>query len=326
MGVMRNATHPKPRTPKEDRMEAKNGQSGQDKVFQIVTDQVMEMLEAGTVPWTQPWKGGMVPTSYQTKKAYRGMNVWMLNATAQACGYSSNWWITKAQVRKAGAWIRKEEFKKSTYVIFCKVKTFKVDTDETDDQGNVIQEERARFTYWYHEVWNLDQVDGIEAPDAGQEPKEANQTMEEAQAIVDAFLAAGGPSLDHGGARAFYRPTTDAVKVPTLDSFQDSENYYHVLFHELAHATGHSSRLGREGVTNPTMFGSHEYSKEELVAEMGAAFLGAMVGLTPRTIDNTAAYIDSWLRVLDNDRRMVVYAASKAQGAAEHILGVTWDK
>jgi len=305
-------------------METRNGQSGQDKVFQIVTDQIMSMLEEGTVPWRKPWKGGMIPTSYQTKKAYRGMNVWMLNGVALARGFSSNWWITKAQVKKAGAWIQKDEFKKSTYVIFCKVKTYKVDTDETDDQGNVIQEDRTRFTYWYHEVWNLDQVDGIEIPGADVEPKEANQILEEAQAIVDGYQE--GPEINQGGARAFYRPLTDQVQVPKLEDFQDSENYYHVLFHELAHSTGHQSRLDREGVTNSIMFGSHEYSKEELTAEMGAAFLSAMVGLTPRTIDNTAAYIDSWLRVLDNDRRMVVYAASKGQAAAERILGVTWDK
>jgi len=300
-------------------------QSGQDKVFQIFTDQIMDMLEEGTVPWRQPWKGGKIPMSFQTKRPYRGMNVWFLNSVAIHRGYTSNWWVSLKSVKKAKGWIKDDEFKKSVTVIFCRPKRYEVETDEVDEQGQPVKEERMSFIYFYHTVWNMDQVEGMTAPDADQDAEERtpNQILEEAQAIIDGYQ--NGPEISHGGTRAFYRPSDDSVTVPEMELFQDSENYYHVMYHELAHSTGHGSRLGRKGVMDLTMFGSHDYSKEELVAEMGAGFLGALVGLTPRTIDNTAAYIQSWLKALNDDKRLLVYAASKGQAAAEHILGVTWE-
>jgi antirestriction protein ArdC len=172
----------------------------------------------------------------------------------------------------------------------------------------------------YYNVFNAEQVEGIEIPDAAKfEPIEF-KPIEAAEQIASNY--AGGPGVQHdGGQRACYRPTTDAVHMPERTRFASVEEYYSTLFHELSHSTGHSSRLDRKLNTNPMPFGSPDYGKEELVAEMSAAFLCSHAGIQPTVIVNQAAYLAGWLKQLKSDKKLVISAASQAQRAADWIRG-----
>jgi len=151
-------------------------------------------------------------------------------------------------------------------------------------------------------------------------PKERdNNYLEEDEAIVKRYNNA--PLIENGGDRAFYRPSQDLVVVPHIKDFNSPEEYYSTLFHELVHSTGHPSRLDREGITGTIKFGSAKYSREELIAEVGASMLCGHSGFVQKTLDNSASYIQSWINALKGDSRLVVQASSRAQKACEHILG-----
>ena len=172
----------------------------------------------------------------------------------------------------------------------------------------------------YYTVFNLEQTTGIETP---MEPhKQTFQPIERCEALVASMPQR--PTLHHGEPRAYYRPLVDAINMPRPELFDSPEEYYSTLFHEMTHSTGHERRLNRPTLTDLCPFGSTNYSKEELVAEMGAAFLCGVCGIENRTVDNSAAYIASWLRVLKNDKQMVILAAAQAQRAADFIQGVTY--
>jgi antirestriction protein ArdC len=128
------------------------------------------------------------------------------------------------------------------------------------------------------------------------------------------------PAIKYGGDRACYSPTLDQIKLPKRNAFKSPEEFYCTAFHELAHASGHSSRLGRKGVLEPSYFGSHDYSQEELVAEFGASMLCGFAGIEQQTLDNSAAYIQGWLKVLRGDKKLAIIAAGQAQLAADYIL------
>jgi antirestriction protein ArdC len=134
------------------------------------------------------------------------------------------------------------------------------------------------------------------------------------------------PMIEHNEPRAYYQPPEDRVNMPKSNLFQSNEEYYSTLFHELAHSTGHKSRLDRDEISKVNLFGSHDYSKEELVAEMGSAFLCGHCSIEPSVIENQAAYIQNWLRKLHSNKKWLVYAAAKAQKAADFILGVDHEK
>jgi antirestriction protein ArdC len=174
----------------------------------------------------------------------------------------------------------------------------------------------------YYSVFNVAQCDGVTAP-AIEGTDRAHSPIETAEQIVAAMPKR--PEIRHGLDRAFYSPAVDSVGMPSPERFETPENYYSVLFHELTHSTGHESRLNRKGVSGSESagFGSQSYSKEELVAEMGAAFLCGRAGIVERTIDNSAAYVASWLERLKDDARLIVLAAAQAQKAADFILGAS---
>jgi antirestriction protein ArdC len=169
----------------------------------------------------------------------------------------------------------------------------------------------------YYRVFNLDQVTRIKKPDIGGLP--AFQPIKEAEEISAKYQAQ--IEVIHRGNRAFYRPSTDSVHMPERETFDNPESYYSTLFHEFTHSTGHESRLNRNGIVETHFFGDEIYSKEELVAEMGAAMLCGIVGIENKTIRNSASYIQSWLGKLRDDKKLVVYAAAAAQKAADFILG-----
>ncbi|MCC7389416.1 MAG: DUF1738 domain-containing protein [Phycisphaerales bacterium] len=283
-------------------------------IYQAVTDRIIELLEQGTVPWRQPIRGrggsGEWPTNLESGRHYRGINVFLLAVTAWAEGYASPYWLTFRQARQKGGHIRKGE--KGTLVIFWKQHA----TQDRESGADISIPVLRRYT-----VFNAEQCEEIEAPGAPEPESQAGvfEPIGAAASIVAGY--AGGPRIEHGGGRAFYRPGADMVKIPEPGRFVDPESYYLTLFHELAHSTGHPSRLDRGLESSPPAFGSPDYSKEELVAEMGAAFLAAAAGISPETVDQSAAYIDGWRKQLTSDKKLVVHAAGAGQRAAEWILG-----
>lgn len=287
-------------------------------LYQEVTDRILELLDWGVAPWRQPIKrsgvGDGTPRSLATGKSYRGVNVFLLAMTSWAHGFESSYWATFNQVSKQGGKVRKGE--KATLVLFWK-QAATIDRDS----GEEITVPVLR----HYNVFNAEQCEGVAAPDlveadAGAEPF---VPLERAEAIVAGYP--DGPGVTHAGSRAMYLPTIDLVRLPAPEWFVDRESYYATLFHELAHSTGHSKRLDRGLDEGPAPFGSPDYSKEELVAEMGSAFLCAAAGISPPTIEQSAAYIDGWRRKLRDDKKLVVQAAGQGQRAADHVRNATFE-
>ena len=281
-------------------------------LYQTVTDQIVGMLEAGVVPWRSPILGRSSaghPKNLNTGKQYRGVNVFLLAFTAYAKGYGSSYWMTFNQAKERGGNVRKGE--KSSMVVFWK-------QYETKDKqsGEPVRVPVLR----YYNVFNAEQIDGIEAPDAVKFTPLDFKPIEAAEQIAAGYL--GSPAVSHdGGQQAFYRPATDTVHMPEKTRFATCEEYYSTLFHELSHSTGHSTRLDRKIDTDPKPFGSSDYGKEELVAEMSAAFLCGHAGIHPTVIGNQAAYLDGWLKVIKADKKLVIAAAGQAQRSADWIRG-----
>jgi len=280
-------------------------------IYQSVTDQILEWLDKGTVPWRTPITGaggdGM-PKNLISNKAYRGVNAFLLAITTWIKGYESSYWITYKQAREKGGHVRKGE--KSTNVIFWK--QHEIEDTKTNDKKIVP-------VLRHFNVFNIEQCEKIPVPDAPPPITEEFTPIEKAEAVVAGYR--DGPTIEHGGGRAFYRPSIDGVRIPEPGRFENAESYYATLFHELVHSTGHSKRLDRGLDRDLRPFGSPDYSKEELVAEMGAAFLAAVAGISPPTIEQSAAYIDGWRSVLRADKKIVIQAAGQGQKAADWIRG-----
>ena len=274
-------------------------------VYQIVTEQIIR-LEQGVAPWRKPWRTDL-PVNLVSGKPYRGLNVFLLGSQ----GYGSRYWLTFNQAAKLGGHIRKGE--RSSLVTFWHIGEEKIIRDA---DGN--ERKSKPFLLRYYRVFNIEQTEGIadELGLTGASPRVAN--LDQCEAIASGMP---NPPRREQSSRAWYRPSTDTVGMPSRSLFSSVEEYYSTLFHELTHSTGHASRLGREGIEQLNTFGSESYSKEELVAEMGAAMLSGLMGLAPKTLENSAAYLQTWLSVLKSDSRMVVTAASAAQKAVDYILG-----
>lgn len=266
------------------------------KVYQIITDRIIGMLKDGVVPWRRPWVHGE-PMNLISKKPYRGINAFILSTAS----YASPYFLTFNQVKKLNGQVRKGE--KSWPVIFWR----RIPKEDAEGNQKFIPLLR------YYAVFNSEQVDGIEVPTT----TTAHEPNFECEGVTMCYP---DPPTITNGKRAFYRPSEDLVCIPKQSSFESLDSYYATLFHELVHSTGHDKRLSRRGITDQIMFGSHAYSREELVAECGSAFLCAEAGITPNTIENSAAYIKGWLRSLQDDVKLVVEAAAAAQRAADHIL------
>jgi antirestriction protein ArdC len=293
-----------------------------NKVYGIVTDNIIALLDQGVVPWRQPWqsKGGSIPRN-AWDRPYRGINVFILETTRLLRGYKSNVWMTYKQAESRGGKVRKGE--KSTLVIFWK--TLRVEDATTRSGEKVIPLLR------YFNVFNLDQTDGVkltrrQQADAEEPEAEAFEPYADAEAIIGTYLASdNAPSYNEGGSAAYYIPDADAITVPARSDFASRDGFYATTFHEFSHSTGHPSRLAREGVTGRSRFGCDSYAAEELVAEMGAAFLSAVAGID-NTIENSAAYIAGWRSRFASDPTLIVKVAGKAQKAADLILGTTFEQ
>ena len=278
-------------------------------VYDIVTDQVLKLLERGTVPWHRPWHGGELPQNLVSRKAYRGINPFLLGCT----GYASPYWLSYKQAQQRGGNVRKGE--KSTLVVFWKRWTTEKRDAETGEKTSTTLP-----ILRYYRVFNVEQCEGVEAPELADKDFEPIERCESVVADMP-----NAPTIENRETRAYYRPRTDTVNMPRPELFNSAPEYYSTLFHELTHSTGHVSRLRRKDIEDVQPFGSADYSREELVAEMGAAFLCGHCGIEAATIENTAAYLNGWLRKLRDDRKLVIVAAAQAQRAADCILGVSWE-
>lgn len=282
----------------------KSGQEDDMDVYQIVTDRIVAQLEAGTVPWKQPWKttASHAPQNLVSRRPYRGINVFL----TLSGHYRSPFWATYKQVSDKGGHVRKGE--RATPIVFWKF----LEHAKNRDDGTVKLERIPMLRYF--SVFNADQCDDLPVPEI---PDPDGQAVD-----IPSFLAgylATGPSIRHSvSARACYHPGSDTVELPESAQFLSPEAYYATLYHELAHSTGHSARLARD-LTHP--FGSRPYAREELVAEMTSAFLCAETGIAPKTETNAVAYIASWIRTLKEDPRALVVSAGLAQKAAAMVSG-----
>lgn len=276
-------------------------------LHQDITDRVVKALEAGAAPWLQPWASGARhmgnPRNADTRRPYNGVNVLLLWMAQHAGGYTSSEWLTYKQAKARGGHVRKGE--KGTEVIFYKKLTFK----EVNDQGE--EEERNPLLLRSYTVFNVEQCDGLKLPGTP-EPIEANANPDDLNPAFMDMVRQTGADVRHGGGRAYYTPTLDYVQMPELAAFRDAAHYQATLAHELVHWTGHKTRLDR--LDNKTQQG---YAAEELVAEMGAAFLCAEYGITGDL--RHEGYIADWIKALKDDKRAIFRAASRASKAAAFL-------
>ena len=278
-------------------------------VYEIITERILGKLEEGTVPWRKPWQGGEVgmPRNLVTGHPYRGINVFLL----AAAGYASPYWLTFRQARQRGGSVRSGEH--GTPVVFWK-------WHHAQDQDAEDRRRRRRIPFLrYYTVFNIAQCDGVFVPVTSMPPQRECSPLVRCEEVVAGMPDA--PAIESGRTQAAYLPARDRIIMPAPSAFESAEAYHATLFHELVHSTGNTRRLARPAVMDAAAFGSHAYSKEELVAEMGAAFLCGHTDIEAATLENAASYIDGWLRVLRGDSRMVIQAATHAQKAADFILG-----
>jgi antirestriction protein ArdC len=307
------------KTPASERAADSGGASYRD-VYALVTERITQALEAGAIPWHRPWTAtGGLPRNLSTKRAYRGMNLLLLSVGQP---YVSPWWLTFRQAHELGGHIRKGEH--ASIVTFWKrTDAEPMPCEEADAQASETRTDRRPPILRYYNVFNVEQCEGIDTPPSDEfQPKE-HERIARCEEIVQAMPQR--PSMRHDPKHALYSPQADTVGIPDIAQFNTAQDYYATLFHELVHSTGHAQRLARPALGCPLPFGTPDYSREELVAELGAAFLCAHAGIFPATVDNQAAYIGSWLAALRSDKRMLPVAAAQAQRAADYILDVRHD-
>lgn len=280
--------------------------------YQTITDTILAKLE-NCQPWERPWAGPMLsmPINAHTGKEYRGTNIVMLWASAQEQGFDVNEWATFKQWAERGAKVRKGE--KGTPVLWFKMLERRGEAAEAGEDEATGKVPCARISW----VFNAAQVEGY-TPKETRKPSQV-ESIEQAEAL----MLASGAKIRHGGNQAFYMPSRDEVVLPAKESFTGTststatECYYSTAFHELTHWTG--PRLNREFGKR---FGDDQYAAEELVAELGAAFLCAKVGMSSEPREDHANYLACWIKVLKNDRKAFITAASKASEAADYLLSL----
>ena len=315
--------------------------NSKNNAFNKVNQAVLKGLKEEGLQWFKPWRMAdgtlYAPLNYTSRRNYTGVNRMLLSAIARAENYSSGEWATYKAIAEAGGHVKKGE--KGTGIVFWN-RSFRV-----TETGKYFPNERAVikagyklpqdvqnktltecWSLIYHTVFNIEQAEGIETKVDATPQNPEHVAIPSADDIYNNYTKA--PQLRHGGNQAYYSPSIDKVQMPNPENFVDSASYYKTLFHELIHSTGHKNRLKREGVTSPkASFGNELYSKEELVAEIGAWYLTGICGLEPKDSElNSQAYINGWIKHLENKEREAVYAMGQAQKAVEYIIGKGGDK
>lgn len=283
-------------------------------VYEKVTNRIIADLEQGELTWLKPWSSGnmegrIVRPLRHNGLPYSGINVLMLWSAAVERGYASPFWMTFKQAQEFGAHVRKGE--QGSLVVYANTIT------KTEEGKNGQDEERKIPFMKGYTVFNVEQIEGLPEHYAAK----PDAVIDAAQRIdhAESFFAATGADIRHGGNSAHYSGGTDHVQMPAFEAFRSPEAYYATLAHELTHWTKHPKRLDRD--FGRKRWGDEGYAKEELVAELGAAFLCADLALTPEPGMDHAAYIQSWLKVLKEDKRAIFSAAAHAQRAADFLHG-----
>lgn len=274
-------------------------------VYQMVTDRIIAELEKGRIPWKRCWSGSRSGAYNRiTKKPYSLMNQMLLGQSGE--------WATYKQWQELGGHIRKGE--KASFVTFWKMQQI----EENNEDGETVTKQIPLLRYY--NVFHITQVDGVEPL----EKPELNpvEPIAEAERIKEAYKEREHIQIKEIISNdAFYSPSGDYIQVPCREQYQEANEFYSTLFHEMIHSTGHKSRLNRLTTGADARFGSQVYSKEELCAELGSAIILNQLGIeTPQTFKNSAAYIQNWLQVLKNDNKFIVSAASKAEKAVNYII------
>jgi antirestriction protein ArdC len=277
-------------------------------VYQLVTDQVIALLEKGIVPWQKPWNSAGMPMNLVSKRPYRGINLWLLNALS----YELNLWVTFDQLKKIGGSVIKGEH--GQIVVFWKL--VKKVPEELDSTGKAKMVPLLQ----YYKLYNVAQCRDvprnlIPVVDASAEPVDP---IAECEAILN--YVPDMPLIRFQGKQAYYNVEKDEIVLPKMKDFKSSPAYYSTLYHELIHASGAPRRLNRKTLTDMVPFGTPSYALEELIAEMGSAFLCRFSGILPAEMDNMVAYIDNWLGVLKKDKRFIITASGQAQKAVDFLL------
>ena len=281
------------------------------KLAEKVVINIVGMLQKGDLPpWRSPqFTGSIYPMNAVSKREYRGINIWLLAGQAMVCEYSDNRWMTFRQAKERGGHVRKGE--KSTPVVFWKIMKYE---DEHEDETKTVPLQRL------YNVFNVQQTEGCDV-DMAEDAKPVNHNpISSAERIFNNMP--NRPAVEYTNTTPSYSFTSDKVSLPHQEFWQNLEEYYHVLFHELSHATAHKTRLDRvQDVLKLKSKKSKQYAQEELVAEMSAAILSANAGIRQSEIENSASYIDTWLDALKTNPDILVYAAQNAQKASDFILG-----
>ena len=270
-------------------------------VYEIVTDKIIKQMEKGIIPWHKPWHGGMAKFNRVSKKGYSVLNQLLLPFDGE--------YATLKQWNELGGKVKAGE--KGNIVTYWNF------INKTEKQEDGTEKVKSFPILRYYTVFHISQVEGVK-------PLEnvnfANMEVESAEDVKNTYFKRESCRLFvEKSDRAYYSPSFDEVHVPELNQFENSDEFYSTLFHEMTHSTGASIRLDR--LSNTAFFGSEDYSKEELVAEIGSAMLSSVARLnTEKTFNNSVAYLQSWLKALKNDPRMIVSAASKAEKAVDYIL------
>lgn len=284
-------------------------------VYEVVTNLIIEQLEKGVVAWRQPWSNGangIWPSNYTTKREYSGFNAFYLNLIAAG---RPALFLTYNQAKQLGGQVRRGE--RGYLITFFRPAERPKPTADGQPQPEG-KDQQKRGTLQYFTVFHYSQIDGIDFQLPQPRIEDQVPTVEQAEALVTTYQ--DKPEICSLQQRAYYSPKMDYVNMPTRESFTNSGTYYSTLFHELVHSTGHAKRLSRDGIINWSGFGSENYAKEELIAEMGASFLCGMAGIDPGIMGHNAAYIANWQQALSNDNKLVIQAASQAEKAVRYML------
>lgn len=286
--------------------------------YQLVTDRIISQLEKGVIPWKRDWRTMSMGTCYNriSKKRYSLLNQLMLTRPGEYASFKQ--WTDAGGKIKKGA--------KAEYVVFWKM----LEVEETDETTKVVTKKKIPMLK-YSAVFSVEDVEGVEPLIKYQKPKAyKHKSIKAAEKVRREYIAreqSASPDFDiiFGGNEAFYSPSKDYIQLPDKNQFEHVESFYSTMFHEMVHSTGHISRLARfVGNDKNAAFGSASYSKEELVAEIGASFITNKLGIdTNFVFNNSASYIDNWLSVLKHDNKFIVSAAGKAEKAVNYILGIT---
>jgi antirestriction protein ArdC len=289
--------------------------NGRRDVYGRITDKIIADLEQGVRPWLRPWNaehaaGKIIRPLRHNGIPYKGINVVMLWSAATVKGYACPLWLTFKQALELGGNVKKGET--GELVVYAD----RIQRTETNNKGEECERE-IPFLKGYT-VFNAEQCDGLPAHYTATTEPPTLTKMQRIEA-ADRFFAAIGADIRHGGTRAFYAEGPDFVQMPPFETFRDAESYAATLAHELTHWTKHDKRLARD--MGRVKWGDEGYAREELVAELGSAFLCADLGITPEVREDHAAYIASWLKVLKDDKRLIFSAASHAQRAVDYLHG-----